>query len=97
MQYVPVQFMRECGELAHKSELILKDICGRSWPVHLFHRKRPVKYGSGTHIGNGWLQFARDNKLKAGDSCVFKLANGGEEKVLQVTILRKQEDIYAAG
>jgi len=39
-------------------------------------------------IGNGWLQFARGNKLKAGDRCVFKLKDE-EENVMQVQLLRK--------
>ena len=65
MQYVPVQFMRECNELAHKNELILKDARGWSWPVHLFHRKKPVVW-----IGDAqwkWLAaVCSGNKLEAG-------------------------------
>jgi len=88
MQYVPVKFMRGRNELAQKSELLLKDPKGQSWPVHLLYSKGSVKYGSGMRIGNGWLQFARGNKLKIGDKCVFRLENG-EENVMQVQILRK--------
>ena len=89
VQNIPIGFMREWSEFASLEELTLKDPEGRAWHVELFHRKTPEKKASGTHISKGWPAFARENKLKLGDRCVFELASGGKGKVMKVRIIRR--------
>lgn len=53
------------------------------WPVQLmYYPSEPA-----TKLGEGWSLFVEENKLQAGDVCVFVLANK-EDVVLDVHIFR---------
>ncbi|XP_020254969.1 B3 domain-containing protein Os01g0723500-like [Asparagus officinalis] len=81
-KHIPTEFTRQCDGFGHRRKLILEDLKGRSWPVHLC--KRMVKYGSLISIGKGWLQFARGSKLEVGDRCIFTVVSESAEMVMQV-------------
>ncbi|PIA59298.1 hypothetical protein AQUCO_00400296v1 [Aquilegia coerulea] len=65
MQYIPAVFTK-----AHfpkrKTEVILKDRKGKAWTVKFSPGKENYFFG-------GWPAFVHDNKLKAGDTCIFEL------------------------
>lgn len=89
MQYIPVGVIKKCSDIACLKELKLEDPQGRSWHVNLCHRKKPSSAGSGIHIGKGWQEFVRGNKLQVGDRCVFKFLSEGKEKVVHVRIIHE--------
>ncbi|CAJ2644459.1 unnamed protein product [Trifolium pratense] len=56
--------------------VLLRDPLGRLWPV-LCHKK--------TWLASGWLDFQRENNIKPGDVCVFRVVNKFE-RIISVHI-----------
>ncbi|XVF59517.1 hypothetical protein PTKIN_Ptkin07bG0282200 [Pterospermum kingtungense] len=63
---------------------------GKTWPASYFRYISCNKYTKAI-LYNGWREFMRDNKLEAGDVCVFELINQ-TEILLKVVIFRVSED-----
>ncbi|KAI5002190.1 hypothetical protein ZWY2020_026840 [Hordeum vulgare] len=55
----------------------------RSWPTKLQHSSR------GSKVLKGWPSFARDNRLREGDLCLFKLMKNEEPLMMMVYIVRR--------
>lgn len=89
MQYIPIEVVRKCRRLLRVEELILRDPIGRSWRARMFHRKTYCKGKPEVHISTGWLQFARGNKLKLDDRCIFRFAPQGKKEVVNVQIVQR--------
>jgi len=93
VQNIPIWFMRERSELASLEELTLEDPEGRAWHVRLHHRKMPRMSAPRTHIAEGWREFARGNRLKMDDRCVFEsVVARGKGMVMNVRIIRQGRD-----
>ncbi|KAF3325999.1 B3 domain-containing transcription factor VRN1 [Carex littledalei] len=79
--YIPNQVRKAIG-LVSECGLLLMNQEGRSWPVEFFFKPN----GEG-HLGFGWAKFRRENNLKEGDRCIFKLV---EKNVLLVNVMPKE-------
>lgn len=63
---------------------------GKTWPANYWRYISCNKYTKAI-LYNGWREFRQDNKLEAGDVCVFELINR-TEMLLKVVIYRVGED-----
>ncbi|XP_078170834.1 uncharacterized protein LOC144565076 isoform X2 [Carex rostrata] len=79
--YIPNRVRKAIG-LVSECGLLLMNQEGRSWPVGFFFKSN----GEG-HIGSGWTKFLRENNIKEGDRCIFKLV---EKNVLLVNVVPKE-------
>lgn len=62
---------------------------GRKWEA------RYCEYNGGKKLTIGWKQFVKDNKLKMGDICLFKLLSN--ERTMKVYIISENVANYRAG
>ena len=82
-QHVSCDFMRRY--IKNKAQKVMVQFGNRLWPVKLMY----YPYVPQGKFSAGWAPFARENKLKAGDACVFELINR-EDMVLGVHFFRCQ-------
>lgn len=78
--YIPSYFSQKhlrIGEM--KTKMILRNEKGNLWEVTVH------PYRKGAYFGEGWTFFSKENKLKAGDRCIFQLVKKTE---MQVHIFR---------
>ncbi|KAK4603642.1 hypothetical protein RGQ29_012235 [Quercus rubra] len=68
--------------------VILRSFNGGTWSVKLSFYEAQTN----AKFRQGWRKFARDNKLKVGDVCIFELING-VEVAFKVSIFRAANDI----
>ncbi|CAM0885270.1 unnamed protein product [Alopecurus aequalis] len=61
----------------------------RSWPTELCQQMRHS--GLQFKILKGWTSFVRDNRLRKGDLCLFKLMKNEEPLKMMVYIIRREE------
>lgn len=77
VQLLPCKFVKDY--LPRKSGSIeLRNGEGKSWSVKYLFR---IYYAT---FSAGWSAFARDNRLKVGDECIFELV---EDKVMHVHVI----------
>ncbi|RYQ86782.1 hypothetical protein Ahy_B10g106415 [Arachis hypogaea] len=76
---VPVSFFNKYFEKKEPYVVIRFD--SKLWPVKL------LCYQANAYISRGWLAFALDNNLKAGDVCILELVNG-KDALLECRIYR---------
>ncbi|PHT41958.1 hypothetical protein CQW23_20812 [Capsicum baccatum] len=71
-------------------QIKLEDSDGNKWNVHCIRRKTCM------FLSKGWVNFARDNGLVIGDTCVFELIKDiqADELMLKVHIFRKKRGGY---
>ena len=82
MQYVPAHFAPYLRRQAGKSVKLEASDRGARWAV------RYTAGGRRYNLGGGWIIFARDNNLKAGDVCVFELTDVNKY-ILKVHVAKK--------
>lgn len=58
----------------------------KEWKVNLIYYPRK----SSTWLSAGWPVFARENNLKVGDVCLFKVVKGSGDMVVKVSIRHKK-------
>ena len=68
--------------------VILRSFNGGTWSVKLSFYEAQTN----AKFRQGWRKFARDNKLKVGDVCIFELING-VEVAFKVSIFQAANDI----
>lgn len=74
MQTVPTIFAR--NHLPQRNtKIILRNSEDTSWEMKYINNGRNHKFSG------GWRDFARDNKLKVGDICIFELVAENEMRV----------------
>lgn len=74
MQTVPTIFAR--NHLPQRNtKIILRNSEDKSWEMNYINNGRNHKFSG------GWRDFARDNKLKVGDICIFELVAKNEMRV----------------
>lgn len=68
--------------------MMLRDQNGRNWPVKISFRTN-----GRIVITGGWSDFWREQKLEAGDKCVFEfvLTRGNMSKEMKVQVVRKMK------
>ncbi|KAG7993801.1 hypothetical protein I3843_01G024200 [Carya illinoinensis] len=71
---IPCKFAEKYLSDQKCGNVILLVSGGKTWPVQYIYRE----FGSrrNTELAIGWRAYARDNKLKEGDICVFELMEG---------------------
>ncbi|KAM7264554.1 hypothetical protein ACFE04_002237 [Oxalis oulophora] len=67
-----------------KSEIVRLEIAGRLWLVKLY-----IDSHSYMSFQGGWSKFARENSLRAGDECMFKIVDV-KDSLLKVSVVRKE-------
>ncbi|XP_044354104.1 B3 domain-containing protein Os03g0620400-like [Triticum aestivum] len=72
-----------CGKRRGVELVLLREGKSRSWPTKLRHSLR------GSRVLKGWPSFARDNHLREGDLCLFKLLKSEELLTMMVYIVRR--------
>lgn len=91
-QVLPAHFVRETGLSTNRGTL-LRDPQGKLWSVviKLTTQKR-------VRLSSGWHAFLEGNKLKEGDTCLFKyIRNEGNLTLLQVLKDSSTVDRYKRG
>lgn len=76
------------GENSSISLVLQRKGKGRSWPTKPRYRHHTLDTSNGMDVLNGWLSFARDNRLREGDICLFKLMDNEQLKMM-VYIVRR--------
>ncbi|XP_077224157.1 B3 domain-containing protein REM10-like [Tasmannia lanceolata] len=82
---IPKAFL-VANNLFHITKITLKDPERRLLPVTVFHKKQKKYPNVTTFFSGGWKRFARWNKLKKGDECIFELV---AKDVMNVRICRR--------
>ncbi|GAY42815.1 hypothetical protein CUMW_069770 [Citrus unshiu] len=84
---VSVRVVRSHG-IKLEPEMMLRDQNGRKWPVKISFRTN-----GRIVITGGWSDFWREQKLEAGDKCVFEfvLSRGNMSKEMKVQVVRKMK------
>ncbi|XP_037410491.1 B3 domain-containing protein Os03g0620400-like [Triticum dicoccoides] len=72
-----------CGKRRGVELVLLREGKSRSWPTKLRHSSQ------GSRVLKGWPSFARDNHLREGDLCLFKLLKCEELLTMWVYIVRR--------
>ncbi|THG13383.1 hypothetical protein TEA_008236 [Camellia sinensis var. sinensis] len=85
--HIPLDFAKKYFS-GKQSGVILRVSDGRTWSAQFYGKKRGPKHKL------GWISFARDNNILAGDVCVFEMMmkSNIEPPLLNVMILRAAED-----
>ncbi|EOA16543.1 hypothetical protein CARUB_v10004702mg [Capsella rubella] len=79
MVTLPIDFARRNGFDKGMHEIVLMNEQGKSW-----ESKVKSKIAGQVFIHGGWKGLCRENKLKVGDSCTFKLLQNAERPVFQL-------------
>ena len=77
------------GKSSVISLVLQREEKSRSWPTNLKHNMQHT-----THVVKvlkGWTFFARDNRLREGDLCLFKLIKNKEPLTMVIHIIRREE------
>ncbi|KAM3335720.1 hypothetical protein ACQJBY_029928 [Aegilops geniculata] len=77
------------GENSPISLVLLQKGKSRSWPTKLQCKYRMRDTSNQMTYLNGWPSFARDNHLREGDICLFKLMDNEEHLSMMVYIVRR--------
>ncbi|KAM7263023.1 hypothetical protein ACFE04_000706 [Oxalis oulophora] len=82
------EYLHECDD-----PVVLHTSDGRKWSLRYTHQ---AKYSQGKSFltGNNWGLFARDNKLKNGDICLFELDESNEISFKVVISRFNEEENY---
>ncbi|XP_037410489.1 B3 domain-containing protein Os03g0619600-like [Triticum dicoccoides] len=63
----------------------------RSWPTKLRYTHIMRASSQQMRVIKGWPSFARDNRLREGDLCLFKLMENEEQLTMMVYIIRREK------
>ncbi|XP_041002014.1 B3 domain-containing transcription factor VRN1-like isoform X1 [Juglans microcarpa x Juglans regia] len=77
---VPGSFLKS-RYMKERRQIVMLQVGDESWPVTVLSTSSRVT------MSGGWSTFARDNKLQAGDVCVFELIKSDDD-ILKVSIFR---------
>ncbi|XBI68481.1 hypothetical protein VPH35_047679 [Triticum aestivum] len=77
------------GENSSISLVLQREGKSRSWPTKLQCKYRTRGTSNKMTYLNGWPSFARDNHLREGDICLFKLMDNEEQLRMMVYIVRR--------
>ncbi|XP_010432841.1 PREDICTED: putative B3 domain-containing protein REM4 isoform X1 [Camelina sativa] len=75
-----IKFAKSNGLDKRVCEIDLMDEDGKSWTLLLRHNKKSGQ----AFVRGGWRKFCRNNGIKAGSLCRFKLVQSGTKPVLQL-------------
>ncbi|XP_015582772.2 B3 domain-containing transcription factor VRN1 isoform X2 [Ricinus communis] len=85
---IPAGFVNQHVDKKY-SDVILKAMDGRSWPVKCYKSKTNGR--TTAKLYNGWKKFAQENRLEVGDVCAFELVSS-KETTFRVVIFRNGKD-----
>ncbi|KAM3354556.1 hypothetical protein ACQJBY_025322 [Aegilops geniculata] len=77
------------GENSSISLVLKREGKSRSWPTKLQYKYQTRHTSNQMTVHNGWPPFARDNRLREGDICLFKLMDNEEQLTMMVYIVRR--------
>ncbi|XP_037416964.1 B3 domain-containing protein Os03g0620400-like [Triticum dicoccoides] len=94
-QYAATYLVQKFSADLHREEnsrislVLQREGKSRSWPTKLQYKYRTRGTSNQMTVHHGWPSFARDNHLRDGDICLFKLMDNEEQLSMMVYIVRR--------